>query len=93
MIKRRYGHPICKLSHHNAKFMDWVQRRAVPQPCVSVSATHKSVSPPQVTSPALPDTRAQIMAGIDLVHKLAEPKLYKNMNDYIKISTHESKHK
>ena len=73
MIKRRYGHPIRKLSHHNAKFMDWVQRRAVPQPCVSVSATHKSVSPPHtVTSPALPDTRAQIMAGIDLVHKLGD---------------------
>ena len=69
MIKRRHGHPIRKLSHHiTDKFGKLAQSRVS-----TVTAKDRSVSPPHtVTSPTLPDTRAQILLCMDLVHKLGD---------------------
>ena len=64
MIKRRYGYLIHKLSHHTDKFGKRAQNRAS---AVCVSYPYSAV-----TSPALLDTRAQIMASMDLVHKLGD---------------------
>ena len=72
-----------KLSHHAAdQFGNWAARRAEPQPVVTVSVSvcsegYEQVGipaprkPRTITSPALPDTGAQmVVAGMDLVHRL-----------------------
>ena len=72
-----------KLSHHAAdQFGNWAARRAEPQPVVTVSVSvcsegYEQVGipaprkPRTITSPALPDTGAQmVVSGMDLVHRL-----------------------
>ena len=80
---RHKARGLRKLSHYAAdKFGNWAQRKAEPQPCVTVSVSvchdgyrQVGVSAPKkphtVTCPALPDTGAQMMVcGMDLPHKL-----------------------